>query len=142
MIHAPRVLIPLLVRLLTGHPDAMQLARAGAEYQVPPSVMWSVAYEETRHNLNPLVMSVRGAIGRGQINPRVWDGVGPCVHLTRYNHNIQCMAYVLRWYRDHRDSWHEAAEGYCGTGPDAWTYAYNVTERRPSYALAEALVQS
>ena len=54
MIHicAAKVLLPwLFMYSISGHPDGATLAAVAHDYEVPVSLMWAIAFEETRHDI-------------------------------------------------------------------------------------------
>lgn len=119
-------------------PDSSALRRAGAEFNVPASVMYAVAWQETRSNVNPAVRGpgreqcdslgcrrVCREIGRGQVNPCiVWKHPSCRRELLRvYEHNIRCMAAILRAAHDGASTWQDAIRKYNGSGPRARQYA-------------------
>jgi len=117
---------------LTGHPDALALADAARMFDVPPGVMFAVAFAETHHSPRNTEVSRRGAVGRMQVLPRVWSWqCGPVWGRNRYQHNIHCGALILRFYltRCHEDvrcaAWHYV-------GGDS-TYARRVADRSRMY---------
>lgn len=95
-----KVLLPWLSAfVLTGHPDALQLAQAADMFAVPRSVMWATAWAETRYNAHNTAVSAAGAVGRMQILPRAWAWqCGGVYGRRRYSRNIHCGALVLRYY--------------------------------------------
>jgi len=101
MIHicAMQAIIPaarlIAMILVTGHPDALQLREAGHHYHVPAKIMWSVAYEETRHSRGDGVISSAGAYGRMQVMPSIWGKDSHCTRWWLYHRNINCGAYIL-----------------------------------------------
>lgn len=82
----------------TQHPDAIRLRQAALRWHIPPSLMWSVAYEETRHSAANDQWSVKSAYGRMQITPAIWEHYPPCRNWWLYHENINCGAFILRYY--------------------------------------------
>ena len=98
---------------LSGHPDGLALADAARTFEVPAGVMFAIANAETRHSARNTEVSRRGAVGRMQVLPRVWNRqCGPVWGRSRYVRNIHCGALILRFYlaQCHEDvqcaAWH------------------------------------
>jgi soluble lytic murein transglycosylase-like protein len=106
----------------TGHPDAEFLARVAAEAGVPRLIMWAVAYEESRNNTDPTVVSVKGARGRMQIMQATARAYCPGYDIDNYEENVRCGARILRAHRDELGSWESALKRYQGGGSLASRY--------------------
>ena len=91
---------PLLVAwMVSGHVDGLALANAAKTFDVPPALMWSVAYQETRHSWRNTEVSTAGAWGRMQIMPLYWaKQCGYVLGRRHYERNIHCGALILRFY--------------------------------------------
>ena len=128
MIDALRWLLPMLTAWhVSGHPDAAALAAAANEFQVPPTVMWAVAYEETRHSTRNTEVSRTGALGRMQIMPSFWRArCGALYGRRHYLNNIRCGALVLRAYLNICDESVECAAWHYVGGDSS--YARRVRE--------------
>ena len=104
----------LMMIFVTGHPDALQLRQAGLEQGVPAKVMWSVAYEETRHSNGSGAISNAGAYGRMQVMPSIWGQDRHCQKWWIYSRNIRCGAYILRTFYTLYGDWQSAEYHYVG----------------------------
>jgi soluble lytic murein transglycosylase-like protein len=84
---------------ISGHADAVALAAAARTYDVPPGVMFAIAYAETGHSVRNTEVSRMGAVGRMQVLPRVWGRqCGRVWGRGRYERNVYCGALILRAY--------------------------------------------
>lgn len=90
----------ILALSLTGHRDVFKLRAAALSQHVPPSLVWAIAFEETRHSTLNIEMSNKGAFGRMQIMPEIWQSHPVCRKWWTYAGNIKCGAYILRYYAD------------------------------------------
>lgn len=125
----------MLLLLLALVPDSLNLKAAGDLYQVPYMVMETVAWLETRNNLNPKVR------GPGKV---IWDSLGngkrvcreigrfqinPCVHrvsvvdsIYSYQGNIRWGAKYLRTLYNRYGTWSLVIKHYNGAGVKADAY--------------------
>ena len=130
---AAEFLLPWLAAWqLSGHPDAVALADAARTFDVPPAVMFAIAYAETHHSIRNTEVSRVGAVGRMQVLPRAWGWqCGPLWGRSRYQPNIYCGALVLRFYlaRCHEEV---RCAAYHYVGGDS-TYARRVADRSRQY---------
>lgn len=99
---AAKLLLPWLSAFaLTGHSDALQLAKAADMFTVPHTLMWAIAYEETRYNASNTQVSVAGAHGRMQVMPLYWHWQCGRVLGRRFaERNRACGALILKFYLD------------------------------------------
>ena len=139
MIDALRWMLPLVgAWQLSGHPDGAALADAASDYAVPVSLMWAIAYEETRHDITNTPVSRAGAVGRMQVMPRYWRWqCGPLWGHHRYAANVACGALILRYYLSScREDMRCAAWHYVGGDS---RYARSVGFRSLVYELQMAV---
>lgn len=133
--------------------DSIALKAAGTEFNVPAVVMYAVAWQETRNNLNT---NVRGPgreqcdtlgcrrvcreIGRMQVNPCITWRHPACSRDSLLTHegNLRCGAAILRAARDGTATWADAIRRYNGSGPNARRYAKNALEYIGWLKLQEA----
>ena len=119
---------------VSGHADALALAAAARTYDVPPAVMFAIAYAETGHSVRNTEVSRMGAVGRMQVLPRVWGRqCGRVWGRDRYERNVHCGALILRAYLTRcAEDIHCAAWHYVGGDS---TYARRAVERSLLYDL-------
>jgi len=132
-------LIALLLVQFALPPDSLALKRVGEAVGVPAAVMYAVAWQETRLNVNPAIRGpgrlecdsigncrrICREIGRLQINPCIqWRHPACAVaSLKIYASNLRCGAAILRSARDGALSWADALRIYNGSGVHARIYA-------------------
>ena len=130
----------LTLALLTGVPDAAELAVQADSLGVPLLVALAVPTVESGTNLNPLLRGTHGDLGRFQVRGVVWRHAfsGECLVLSVYRSNVRCGLSILRWCYERHSDWSRAVTCYNGSGPAARAYAARV-ERvagRLSFRLA------
>ena len=118
----------LTLALLTGVPDAAELAVQADSLGVPLIVALSVPTVESGRNLNPLLRGTHGDLGRFQVRGAVWHSAfgGECRRLDLYRSNIRCGLRILAWCYEREDDWSKAVACYNGAGPKARAYAARV----------------
>ena len=124
----------LLCYLLLNHPTAdtdagsmvtcLEVAQAAQSTQIPPSLLVSLAWYESR--LNTAAVSRRGAVGALQVMPMWLKGRTP----------IESGAAALVWWRTRANGWRQAVAMY-NAGHKPGRHAYRFADR--VLALAEAL---
>ena len=120
----------LLWTLATGHPDAALLAAYADSAHVPHTVVWAIAWQESRHNLNPAVRGRAGEIGRLQVLPRTAKTFCADLDIYTYSGNVKCGVRLLRGHFQRRGSWAAAIRAYqCPTCTRDTPYQRSVLER-------------
>ena len=126
----------LLWTLATGHPDAALLAAYAGAARVPREGVWAIAWQETRHNLNP---GIRGGlcrgkrdceVGRMQVKPSTARRVCPSLDIFTYDGNVRCSVGLLRSLYERRGSWALAIRAYqCPSCTHATVYEKSVVSK-------------
>uniref|UniRef100_A0A6M3KXQ1 Putative transglycosylase n=1 Tax=viral metagenome TaxID=1070528 RepID=A0A6M3KXQ1_9ZZZZ len=138
-------LLFLLISQSGGHVDAYPLSQAGKSVtpNVPPNLMWAIAYVESRHNLDPSLVahgcaSSNCAVGRMQIKPNTAKRYCPRLDIYTYYGNIKCSARILRAHYAATGSWDLAAAWYHSRTPEVHEpYLERVLRRMGRYSYTE-----
>lgn len=104
--------LALLWAMATGHFDAARLKAHADSAQVPVAVAWALAYQESRHNLNPSLRGRHGEWGRVQVMPATARAVCPTLDIRTYDGNVACGLRYLRQRYEISGSWEAAVRAY------------------------------
>jgi len=116
--------------LATGHPDAAALAAFADSARVPHTVVWAIAWQESRHNTNPALRGSAGEWGRMQILPSTARHICPTLDVRTYLGNVACGVRLLRGHYARTGSWVLAIRAYqCPRCPRDTAYQRSVLER-------------
>ena len=130
----------LLWSCLTGHPDAVVLARYADSARVPHVIAWALVAVESGHAANNRARGAHGEIGRLQVR-RVHRGrfAHACGRkpLTDYRTNVCVGLFLLRSYYERTGSWESAIQRYNGRGPGAVRYLGKVQREIGRLTLRE-----
>lgn len=104
--------LSVLWSVATGLPDAGLLAVYADSARVPHVVAWAIAWQETRHDLNPALRGRAGEVGRLQVLPSTARSRCPRLDIYTYTGNLACGMRLLRWRFEQRGSWAAAIRAY------------------------------
>ena len=105
---------------------ASALVNAAGNHGVPISIMFSVAYTESRFKCSAVGSS--GEIGLMQINPKAWRLNFPKELLFNCFFNAEAGASILERLYKQTGSWAEAVKRYNGSGKMAKRYLQKVAK--------------
>lgn len=120
--------LALLAQLL-AMPDAGYLMRRAEAFGLPPSVVLSLAWQETRSNVSPAVRGAHGEVGRMQILPSTARLRCQGLDVRKYADNVQCGLSILRQLWRETGSLDMAVRRYNGRGYRAGVYMCEVMAR-------------
>lgn len=108
-------------------PDAWYLQRQAERAGLPREVLWAVAWQETRANLDPRVRGPHGERGRFQIMAATARRWCADLDIRTYKANVQCAVRILtRLQAEHGIV--EAVRRYNGSGPRSRAYLAEVMQ--------------
>lgn len=122
--------LSVLWTLATGHPDAGLLAFYADSAQVPHEIAWAVAWQESRHNLNPALRGRAGEVGRFQLMRATARALCPGLNIYTYTGNVACGLRYLRSQYERTGSWSRAIRAYqCPACKHATAYERSVVSK-------------